>query len=79
MRQYLSGGQIAEILGVNRNTLRLWRNQFDEDTDNPCPAPDVRIDANYIGWDPSKVDAWRAWYTRHCDHRQTNKVRWAKT
>jgi predicted DNA-binding transcriptional regulator AlpA len=50
MKRYLSRPEVAERIGVKKDTLNRYK----------LPKPDAQIGTRQVGWLPSTIDAWNA-------------------
>jgi predicted DNA-binding transcriptional regulator AlpA len=50
MKRYLSRPEVADRLGVKKDTLNRYK----------LPAPDAQIGTRQVGWLPATIDAWNA-------------------
>lgn len=61
-QKMLGTAQIADLFGVNQQTVRMWRTRY-ADT-HPCPVPDVEVGEGkkiVAGWRPSRIPDWEEW------------------
>ncbi|WP_242882552.1 hypothetical protein [Actinomadura litoris] len=61
--ELVSAEAVGRWFGVPHATVSQWRRRYDDDSENPCPQPDVLI-GRWAGWRRDRKAAWLAWDER---------------